>query len=190
MKITKLIIFLSILSSCAHFDVEMRPVITNIYVQEFPSKSNITQGLSIVMSEFVKEGLFTHKQMADMLHNKNMTERHKNCRSTRHQLRIIFSPGVWSEKDKSYCIYSSYSGLEGKCLIGLFNGRHTIYMVSRGSELYNTAFAHELFHYFQSYSGDKLHRTHEPEKLWLELFGFRDRYSIGRINKELKKQGL
>lgn len=188
MKLPKLIIFLSIVSGCAYSQIRASDVI----LQKNPSDSDIVKGLSIVIDELAIRGIFFKEDMINAVRGKNIPQ-HETCTGKNHKMRIVFTPGVWSFKHNRRCILFDSEKLKGMCMIGLFNGAHTIEVQSKGIKLHNTAFAHELFHYFERYAGGKPPSAdikHKPAELWLELFGFGDVNKIGVINKALKKRGL
>lgn len=189
-KILKLIIFLSILGSCFHSPKPAQSSVPDVvFVQEFPDKNDIVQGLQVVIEELDKRGIYTTEQMIEALHGQNMKS-HDKCKASKHKMRILFTSGSErSENKKKLCIYADSKHLKGKCLIGLFNGSHTLYVKTKGKKLYNTAFAHEVFHYFQKYVGGMAPKKHVPRDTWKKLFGYKDK-ALGEINEVLKEKGL
>ena len=162
---------------------------SNIHYVYAPSKQdNLAKAIKIIINDFDKRKIFTKDQMLDVL-QKKFVKKHNNCKEKRHDLQIYFVSGEWSEEYNAYCIYSDT--FKGACLIGLFDGMHTITVVnSKNNKIHNTAFAHEMFHYFQRYISDVPTVLHEPAHLWRDLVGYKIRDKIGLTNEVLKNEGL
>ena len=148
MKKIILLLFTAFISYYACSNINLQ----NVYVHQTPEKSNVNKALDIIIDEFEKRKVFSKQEMLNIINAKGI-KNHDKCKSSEHKLRIIFVPGEWSKEKKRFCIYSNDEHLKGQCLSGLFNGLHTIQMITDKSNnnIYSTSFAHEVLHYFQKY---------------------------------------
>ena len=161
--------------------------ISKVYIHQVPSKELVNVALNIVIDKLNKEKIYTKQQMLNVINNGVFKEH--NCTMKHHHLIINFTMGKWSKKHKRYCIFSEDEDLKGMCLIGLFNGYHKISMLTK-PKIHQTAFAHELLHYFRRHIDGPSAKGHEPEEFWERLVGFEAKGEIGILNEELRGAGL
>jgi len=159
----KLFILL-VITGCGYSSVSLDtpPTINPDKLQIFtvPSKLDIIKALNVIIYELDKDGIYTKKQMVDVI-NAVHFENHDSCKASEHNLYIVFTEGQWSATDKKYCVFAVYTKeLKGICHYGLFDGDHKVTMVHKG-KIYKSAFAHEILHYFRKYIDGKT--GHEPK---------------------------
>jgi hypothetical protein len=147
----------------------------------------INVALNIVIDKLDREGIYTKQQMLNVINNGVFKEH--NYTMKRHHLIINFTMGEWSKEHKRYCIFSKSKDLEGICLRGLYNGYHKISMLTK-PKIHQTAFAHELLHYFKQYIDGSSDKEHKSKEFWDRLVGFKVKGEVGILNEELKKAGL
>ena len=148
-----------------------------------PSKDPTIQALNIIIGKLDEEKIFTKKQMLDVIN--------------KYSLKIIFTSGQWNTKFRKYCITSDNKRFENMCLAGLYNGEDTINILNKLS-ISQSAFAHELLHYFTDHINnskckkikDNKLDCHEDKEFWKKFVGDIYLSDKGILNEELKKAGL
>ena len=158
-----------------------------LYIHKIPNEASIIKATNIIIDKLDKEKIYTKKEMLGVLNSGNFKDH--SCKHESHTLIINFTMGEWSTKEKRYCVFSDTEELKGICLSGLYNGYHSI-IIKSNSKIYNTAFAHELLHYFIRYIDGKVYKRHEPKEFWGNLVGYKVKNKIGILNEELKKVDL
>lgn len=154
------------------------------------SESKTLEAITIIIDDLDKRGLFKKEDMIRALNEPEHFPRHKDCNKDKHSLKIEFLDGELNEKGDR-CIYSDAEYLKGKCLVGLFDGHHTIKIV-KTKKLHQSSLAHELYHYFQRYLEDEPRPAgeHQPMWTWETVFGFGNwARGIGLVNETLKDKG-
>ena len=154
------------------------------------SEDKTFEAIIIIIDDLDKRGLFKEEDMIRALNEPEKFERHKDCNKEDHSLKIEFVDGETNDKGNR-CIYSDAEYLKGQCLVGLFDGSHTIKIV-KTDKLHQSSLAHELYHYFQRYLEDEPRPAgeHQPIWTWETVFGFGSwARGIGLVNETLKDKG-
>lgn len=172
----KHLVFLIFLANCSHVNTE------KLYIYQTPDKSLVVKALNIVIDKLDEKKIFTKEQMLDVLNNGNFKAH--DCKDKDYTLKIIFTMGEWGEKEKRHCIYSNNKRFKGICLMGRFDGLHTI-IIQGDQGIHKTSFAHELLHYFRLHIMGEPFKNHIHKEFWERLVGF-NISKIGILNEELK----
>lgn len=159
-----------------------------IYIHQIPDKISIIKAVNIIINTLDKQKIYTKQEMLGVINNGMDIK--SGCKEQKYYLIINFTRGVWSNKYKRFCLFSDSEKLKNICLLGLFNGHHTInIIIGESDKIHNTAFAHELLHYFRRHVDGPSMKGHIPKEFWADLVGF-EVDGIGILNEELKKAGL